>query len=60
MNDVATKKTLWWPGDVFYYEKEASDSDYCTLRFTSEKADIIETFALVMLSLNQKEKGVKA
>ena len=40
LEDEASKRALWRPGDVLYYPKGVTDPDYCVLRFTAACARV--------------------
>lgn len=44
LHDIAAKELIWREGDDRYYAQGVTDSDYCVLKFTSEKGRYYHNF----------------
>lgn len=42
--DSVTKEKIWHNGDELYYPKGVTDSDYCVLKFTTQKGRYYSNF----------------
>lgn len=45
LEDAASKEMIWQDGDIMYYPKGVTDSDYCVLKFTAQTGRYYANFS---------------